>query len=168
MSLPEIGSKRKRHIPGPTQYGNSISRLLTNHSDLKSAMYKWMGKVESFKQVTFQRIPGAAEVQGGKSVLLKQFSGMESDLMNIPFGLLVVKQTANGTFVGSDFGERCYITNFGQADTSGNPIVIQNANIYINRVVPFMTKGGAVIGSLKPGSKDSFPDSAEKTFTFFE
>lgn len=127
----ELGSKLKRVISGPTQYSLQLSRILTRHSNLKQALYRWLSKLPGGdKDIDMVRIPGSSKQA--------YFSGLESEIYGIPFGVLSVSCTANGTLIGADYLERCYIMNFGSPRQASNAMIIENASLYVTRVLPFM------------------------------
>lgn len=180
ISIPEVGSKRKRNIPTKASYSGGLSKILTKHKDLKTAMYGWLFKSlgadinkVSDSSIIYQKAPGGVITDELGTHMITHMSGMESDQFNIPFGLLIIKQTANGRFIGADFGEMCTILSFGQSDSAGNVVVVQNANIHINRVVPFLDSTGRILNRLfTPGqksySKDTTPvDGYRPTDTSF-
>jgi hypothetical protein len=128
VPVKEIGSSRKRLVPGPTQYSASLTRLLTAHSNIKYALYQWLFKISNSMKLV--RAPGP-----NNGV---HFSGLESEIYKIPFGIINLKATAGGDVIGADFLERCFISSFSVGLTAQSPVVAENINIMITRIVPIM------------------------------
>ena len=142
----EIGSAIKRRAKGDTQYSGTLSRVFTTHSDLKYACYKWMKSFLNGEQIRLLRRPapkGSAH-----------FVGLESDLYQIPFGLVVVYGNARGEFLKAEFWEKCEFINVGKSIQVQNVMLIDNAAISVLRKVPIMDNKSGV--SLFPviGSED--------------
>lgn len=129
----EIGSKIKRVARGSTNYSLQISRLFTRHSNLKYALYKFLPKIMDTKTVEMSRVPGKSETG--------YFAGLESELYGVNFGILSVTCTAAGIFIGADYMEKCAIMNYGTAKQARNVIEVNNASLYVSRVIPFIQKG---------------------------
>lgn len=129
VPIKEIGSARKRLVPGPTQYSASLSRLLTGHSNIKYALYQWLFTIN--KEMKLVRAPGPNNNS--------HFSGFESEIYKIPFGIINLKATAGGDVVGADFLERCFLNSVNIGQSAQSPVVAENISFMITRIIPIIS-----------------------------
>jgi hypothetical protein len=144
MPMGEIGSSLMRMAPTDAVYNLSLGRLFTSHSNLKSALFKWVFTVAEATQggkIYMGRAPG---VSGSP-----YFSGLDSELYGIPFGLIGVHCDAAGNFVGADFYEMCSMNSYGRGFQSQSVVIIDNASCYVCAVVPLVSSNGNTHPSLK-------------------
>lgn len=129
VPIKEIGSARKRLVPGPTQYSASLSRLLTGHSNVRYALYQWLFKLN--KTLSLVRAPGPNNNS--------HFSGFESEIYKIPFGMINLKATAGGDVIGADFLERCFLTSVNIGQSAQSPVIAENISFMITRIIPVIS-----------------------------
>lgn len=137
IPMGEIGSSLMRMAPSDTAYNLSLSRLFTSHSNLKYAITKWQFSVATIagvKTINMARTPGANNSS--------YFSGLESEVYGIPFGIISVHCDAAGNFVGADFYEQCFMNNFGKGFQSQSVVIIDNASCYVSAIVPLLQGSG--------------------------
>ena len=137
MPVGEIGSKIKRVVPGRTQYGLSLSRLFTRHSNIKSALYEWLFKYDKAKAIKMGIAPGPNG--------LTYWSGLESEIYGVPFGIIGVSCAVDGGFVGADMHEMCYLLQAGTPKQAGQDIMIDGAAIYVTRTIPLVDSSNKIV-----------------------
>jgi hypothetical protein len=131
MPMGEVGSALMRMAPFDTVYSINIQRLFTNHSNLKYVMYHWVRKVIQEKgngKVELLRPPGA----NGSTY----YSGLESEMFSIPFGVIAAHCDASGNLVGADFFEMCTMSQYGRGIQSNSVVIMDNVSFYSCAVVP--------------------------------
>jgi hypothetical protein len=64
---------------------------------------------------------------------------MESEIFDLPFGLLCLTGTSGGKFVHAEYLERCYMPNSSKGVSAGSAMIVENVNIMVTRPVPFAT-----------------------------
>lgn len=142
----ELGSMLKRHAVGSGQYNANLGRVLTRHSNLKWSLYSWLYPflLHEFKDTTLalSLFPGSNSLKEGGQNMNKQWIGMDSDVFNIPFGLLVITGAADGRYVHIEYLERCMLPAFGRAYSAGNNIITPNVSIMVTRPQPFVDSNG--------------------------
>ena len=144
----ELGSKLKRHARGTGQYSASIAAVHTRHSDLKWRLYGWLSRflndTYSTTQLSLGMLPGANRTDSATNgfSIGRQMVGLESELFNIPFGLLCITGSAGGKVVHIEYLEDCVIQGSGTGLTAGNPMVVPNIQIQLNRPVAFIDSSG--------------------------
>lgn len=155
----ELGSRLKRHARGTGMYSAQIAAVHTRHSDLKWRLYGWLyeylrnhqaikGQAQDAKlDLGFHpgaQTPGTGDTSalGTKADFFRQWVGLESELFNIPFGLLCITGTAGGKIVHIEYLEDCVIQGSGVGLTAGNPMVVPSISIQVNRPVAFIDSSG--------------------------
>ncbi len=153
----EIGSRLKRKVGGSTQYSVNLSRVVSIYGDIKSAVYRWL--MELNQNIYLSRLPSAMisdttpDGSTGNAAGLPantfapHLSGLESELFNVPFGIIAVHATAGGNFLKADLLENCTITNAGTPWSAGGVIMVDNLGIDLLRVVPFAGSDGMYFDS---------------------
>lgn len=124
----ELGSRLPRQAAGSTQYSGSMAQVLTGFQNLKSAIYSWLWKMYP-NGILLSRTPS-----DGNS----QFIGLESELYNIPFGLIVFVGTSGGRIIQAQYLEKCHIVNDGSSFQAGNPLIADNMSFTITRSIPLI------------------------------
>lgn len=149
----ELGSKLARQAVGSGQYNVSMSRVLTKYGNIGYGLYAWlhpyMSKVlgETDPSITLSIDPGA---QG-----TKHFVSPESEIFNIPFGLLCITGSGGGEVVNIQYLERCQYLGSGNSKTAGQSLIVENVNISVTRPVAFtLENGDARIPTLSLKSKN--------------
>jgi hypothetical protein len=132
----ELGSKLLRQAAGSTQYSGAISRVLTRQNNLKYALYRWLFEgILKGDSLALSRLPGDNN---------QQFIGLESELYNIPFGLLILVGSAGGRVIQAEYLEKCHIVSDGSSKQVGNNMIIDNISFTVSRSIPFVQATGAV------------------------
>jgi hypothetical protein len=152
----ELGSKLKRHSRGAGQYTASLARVHTRHSDLKWALYAWLDRFvqdhHQTDQLQLGLFPSASDTTNNSdspdsalreaSLLSRQWVGLESEVFNLPFGLLCVTGSAGGNFIHVEYLEACYIQSSGRGVTAGNAMIVPNVNLVVTRPKAYATTDG--------------------------
>lgn len=145
--IPEIGSALDRRGPGKRSYSGVMSRVVTAHSNLNYACYKWLYRLmksQPNKILTLLRNPAA----NGST----QFLGLESNLYDIGFGILEIKGTSSGDFISAQYCEKCDFANAGNTIQAGNPLIVDNLSLSMVRATPLMDAAGNSLIKLKNNS----------------
>jgi len=132
----ELGSKLLRQAAGSTQYSGSMSRVLTRQNNLKYAFYRWLfeGLIGKDDKLNLARVPSDNN---------KQFIGLESEVYNIPFGLLILVGSAGGKVIQAEYLEKCHIASDGSSKQVGNTLIVDNVQFTVSRSIPFVHNVGA-------------------------
>lgn len=126
----ELGSKLLRQAGGPTQYSGSLSRVLTRQNNLKYALYRWLFEgILKGKKLALARVPSDNN---------QQFIGLESEIYNIPFGLLILVGSAGGRVIQAEYLEKCHIVSDGSSKQVGNTLIVDNISFTVSRSIPFV------------------------------
>lgn len=128
--VPELGSRLKRSAYGMGTVQMSIARVLTYHSNLRHALYAWISKLDDVPD-EFLFAPGEEDSPGAA-----HFTTMDSDLMRVPFGLLLVTISAGGSRISREYFERCGLLNAGKASQAGAATISEQVSIEATRKVP--------------------------------
>lgn len=130
----ELGSRLVRFIPGGTNYQLQFGRLYTRHSNIKYPMYKWLFMLAKKNKLNiyFAFAPSITSH-------FKDFSGLESEIFNIPFGLIIVRCTSLGEFISADYCEMCMIANVGSSYSADGVSIVENLALQVCSIVPFMS-----------------------------
>lgn len=142
VPFPEIGSRLKRFAVGMASYQVSMSRVITLHSNLRHALYAWMALYDGGKDLKYIFAPGETFSQneptntGPSEETNGHLTTSESDLMRIPFGLLLVTMSAGGHRISREYYEKCYVQNIGKSVGAGQPLIQENVSIICTRKVP--------------------------------
>jgi hypothetical protein len=146
----ELGSRLIRVIPGGTNYQIQFGRLYTKHSNIKFSLYKWfLQKIvnSSDKTINFHMAPSGSSPT--------DFSGLESELYNIPFGIIIVRCTSLGDLISADFCEMCMISNVGASYSADGVTVVENLAIMVSSIVPCISSNDATPSYMASGSNHS-------------
>lgn len=147
----ELGSRLKRHARGTGQYSASLAGVHTRHSDMKWKVYGWLHKFlkDNFNDTALSLgyNPGyqTTDSETDPFSFGRQLVGLESELFSVPFGLLCITGSAGGKVVHIEYLEDCIIQGAGMGLTAGNPMVVPNLAIQLNRPVPFTTTSGETL-----------------------
>ena len=138
--FPEIGSRLKRYAVGMANYQVSMSKVLTYHSNLKHALYSWMARMPNGVAAdTFLFKPGegtGSEAPANQVAGSTHFTGVESDLFRVPFGLMLATITAGGYVISKEYFEKCYVANAGKAVQAGQAMILENVAVTVTRKLP--------------------------------
>lgn len=167
----ELGSRLVRFIPGGTNYQLQLGRLYTKHSNIKFPMYKWLFTLalrKNIQAIHFAFPPSSKESHNNKYPFIKDFSGLESELYNIPFGLIIVRCTSIGEFISSDYCEMCMIANVGASYSSDGVSVVENLALQVSSIVPFMSSSNTSSDEVTNGSLNGITlTDVDPNYTFF-
>lgn len=140
----ELGSRLKRQVVGSGQYSANLARVLTRSTNLKASLYSWLPlfmkqKVPSMPpELALAVTPSVVMDKKGRYWEHFQWIGMESEIFNLPFGLLCITGTAGGNFVHAEYLERCYMPNYSKGVSAGSAMIVENASIMVTRPVAFV------------------------------
>ena len=150
----ELGSKLQRQAVGYGQYSASMARVLTRYGNLAFGLYAWLYNYLSLVHKEANPSLDLALVPGEEGK--KHYISPESELFNIPFGLLCVTGSAGGDVISAQYLERCYLQGGGDAKSAGQSLIVENVSILVTRPVAFVdrTTGNTTI-PVKMLSKDS-------------
>jgi hypothetical protein len=141
----ELGSRLKRQVVGSGQYSANLARVLSRSTNLKASLYSWLPKFMKLKQPSMSPelalavTPSVVMDKKGRYWEHFQWIGMESEIFNLPFGLLCITGTAGGNFVHAEYLERCYMPNYSKGVSAGSAMIVENASIMVTRPVAFTT-----------------------------
>ena len=76
---------------------------------------------------------------------IAHFSGLESEIYNIPFGLVSINCTAAGQFTSADMFETCYLISAGTPKQVGNAVMIDGGSIFVTRLMPLINSNGTAL-----------------------
>ncbi len=145
----ELGSRLKRHVVGGGMYSANMARVLTRSSNLKAALYSWLPEFLRLEEIAAdQRLllasaPSVTWDKDNRPWEHYNWVGMESEIFNIPFGLLAITGTAGGDAIHMEYLERCYMPAYSNGFNAGSPMVASNVQIMVTRPVPFTTNDGS-------------------------
>lgn len=169
----ELGSRLKRQVVGSGMYNASMARVVTRSSNLKASLYSWLpafikGEITKSSSTPSILLGMAPSVIWEKQDTLGtkrpwehyNWIGMESEIYNIPFGLLAITGSAGGESIHVEYLERCYMPAVSNGYSAGNPMIVSNVQIMVTRPVPFVDGiGNNLIPRellLKKTNKDGF------------
>ena len=138
--FPEIGSRLKRYAVGMATYQIQMSKVLTYFDNLRHACYAWIPNLKGDQPTEFLFAPGEEAGTAGHS----HFTNMESDLMRVPFGILLATVTAGGNVISKEYYEKCLFGSAGKSVQAGSAIIQEQVAITVTRKVP---ANGLKIGS---------------------
>ncbi len=136
----ELGSKLSRHAIGYGQYSATLARVLTRYGNLNYAFYSWLYKYVSEVFTGSEGVLSLSILPGEAGQ--KHWTSTESEIFNIPFGLLCITGSAGGKIVHIEYLERCYIQGGGTAKTAGQSLIVENVSLVVTRPVPFVNQDG--------------------------
>lgn len=151
VPFPELGSRLKRHANGSGMYNAQMARVLTRTMNLKASLYQWLYDFclgeHGTTDLLLSLFPSSNDELGTGDARKKFFTnnhwiGMESEIFNIPFGLLCITGAADGRFIHMEYLERCYMPTHGIAYSAGNSMIVPNVSIMVTRPVPFIDSNG--------------------------
>jgi len=118
--------------------------MLIFHSNLIYSLYSWL--VESGGILDGNPIALISPVAAttGNNSPMSHFQNFGSDLLHIPFGLLIIEATSEGQPVSSIYAEHCHCQSFQKSGSVGAPNIMENVNIMCSNVVP---ASGIVVGT---------------------
>lgn len=156
-SAPELGSYIRRVIPGSVQYRASISNLRTSSRNIKYALYSYIRKLaavdDTVQSAVIYKLPGPVAIDTNTgSIRLKHWSGLNSDIYKMPFGLMRLRITSGGALLGCDYLENVMIPNYGKSVQAGTVSVVDNLSLFVGRVVPLTTSTGAGVAGFTAGT----------------
>jgi hypothetical protein len=138
--LYEIGSNRTFFTRGKTQSQLQLSAMLADQSSLMKALSQMAYNEETGQDVsdgyTLNTSGGKAPGYGN------MFLNLDSEALNIPFGILMVFKTkgdtdgTNGKIIGATYLELCTLTNFQFQVAAQAPVIQENVGIIFDRAVP--------------------------------
>lgn len=148
--FPEIGSRLKRMAVGMSSYQVSLSRVITFHSNLRNALYSWLPRVGG-DDFAFRVKPGLTytDDKTGDGHMITS----ESEIMRVPFGILLATMTAGGRVVTKEYFEKCYIQNVGKAVQAGSGLIQENVTLFVTRKVAAQ---GVNISELADAAVDNY------------
>lgn len=162
---PELGNRFMRHAPGRPSHSATITRLLSKSANLAGMLYRWYLKSQGDNFF----VPGnihqpnseVAEDLGGSF----QIVTLDSDIFDIPFGLLVVRMTENGEHISANYWERCLVAGMSETISAGQVVIMENIQLVFSqnrpadpRVVNYSsTRGSSRISEGRTGSSPTGP-----------
>lgn len=162
----ELGSRLKRQVVGSGQYSANLARVLSRSTNLKASLYSWLPlfmkniRPDMNQQLALAVTPSVVMDKKGRYWEHFQWIGMESEIFNLPFGLLCITGTAGGNFVHAEYLERCYMPNYSKGVSAGSAMIVENASIMVTRPVAFTTSNNeSLIPTellLKKSASDTF------------
>ena len=142
--LYEIGSNRTFFTRGKTQNQVQFSSMLADQKNLMKALAEEMYSEKSHKAIDSPYFVNAngAKAPGAEGSDL--WMNLDSEALNLPFGLLMVFKTKgqegsgdmNGKIIGATYLENCVMTNFQFGLQAQSPVVQENIGVMFDRAVP--------------------------------
>jgi hypothetical protein len=159
----ELGSRLKRHVVGSGQYSASLARVLSRSTNLRASLYSWLpdflthtGKSH---ELALAVTPYVKYDATGRKWEHFHWTGLESELFDLPFGLLCLTGTAGGKFVHAEYLERCYIPNISKGFSAGSAMIVENVSIMVTRPVAFTTRQNDTLIDLNAMFKHTAPQA---------
>lgn len=139
----EFGFNGERAVPGKTRYSINIDKILDNQKDLITSCYSWMvevSKARSNQKMVFFRPPGAKVNASSTNTdqdlsAYGHVSDFGSELLNIPFGMLIVQLDSWNNIKVAGYAQICKIPQ-RSSSYSSNPVTAQQSQIMVTRIIP--------------------------------
>lgn len=141
--IPEIGNRYFRHIGGRWSHMANITRIMSLEGNLAGMLYRWVERQND------QYVVKATPEQSDRR---KHIVTVESDMLNMPFGILVVRGNELGQAVSATYWEKCMIASMGEQISSGQVIITESVQIVMARTVAADHDGINYLAPLAPGS----------------
>lgn len=134
--VPELGNRFMRHVPGRPSHSATLSRLISKSANLAGMLYQWYIPENngSLFAAGNHKQPLSEVPAFQKSSL--QVVTLDSDIFDIPFGLLVVKMTEDGRPISANYWERCLVAGVSETISSGQVVIMENVQIVFSRNHP--------------------------------
>lgn len=126
QGIKELGNRYSRYVGGPFQHAVSLNRVLGRDANLVGMLYRWAYNLDS----RYHSDPAAGQYT------YRQMVGLDSDLMNVPFGLYLVMMTENLEPISAEYWERCMIGQYAKPISSDQIIIMEFCQIAFSRIVP--------------------------------
>jgi hypothetical protein len=130
----ELGVKYHRPIPGRFVHSVNIQRVLSWSANLVGMLYRWAVNNPEI-QYAFAPHEGQSTHLANVRVSL-QLVGLESDLIELPFGLYLVDMTESAEFISSTYLERCMIGGYSKGANVNGTFTLENVSCMYMRPVP--------------------------------
>jgi hypothetical protein len=135
--IAELGNRFYRHVAGRTNHSASMSRVVSKTANVIGMMYAWLLKGNPvFHQPPTAHQPPLLDKDGNELQYSLHVPSLDSDLLDIPFGLYVVKLTENGDLISAAYWERCLIAGYTEMVQSGQVMVMEQIQLVMSRVLP--------------------------------
>lgn len=149
-----VGSGRGFYLSGKAQGNASVARLFVNGRNLLRALQT--NAIQA--GISAQLFDDKASVEQYSQF----FCNLDSELFLIPFGMMVVFRDKVHNRVGAFYLELCMVNTWSVAVGAGQNMIMENANILFDRLLPVNSTG---IGEISTTANYN-PDSAQGTPLF--
>lgn len=163
----EVGSDRSYFIAGRTLGQLGIGRAYYHGASLLRILYAFYQDLvpPTLVQAMFTNV-GATTVANPHDVIIPPgyenlYFNLASDLFAQPIGVLIYQRDINGDALGAGYLEACYVPNHGLQTDSQGVLLMENASIQFERMVPVQISALALItsetSSNAGGANQTFP-----------
>jgi hypothetical protein len=157
IPVTEFGEQHVYRIPGKMQLALNISRIQTAAGDLYRTLYSWLQKhwgELQYDQITWHESPSIFDETGfgatepgedgpttgavGKEFFVgaQQIKNPSSELLMMPFGLLMVQFDQGYNIVKKQYAENCKISGKSWGFNPNSPMVEESGTIFPFRICP--------------------------------
>lgn len=130
--IAEMGNFYHRHVPGRWNHSAMINRILSKDANILGACYRWALKLDVSLILPVSALDFAPSSVDSFSL---QAVSIDSELLNLPFGIYVVKLTENGDFISASFWERCLVAGYTEAIQSGQVTLMESMQVVMGRKI---------------------------------
>lgn len=135
--IAELGNRFYRHVAGRTNHSASMGRVLSKSANIIGMMYVWLLKGNPvFHQEPTRNQQPFKDASGKEANYSLHALSLDSDMLDIPFGLYVVKTNEDGTFMSACYWENCMIAGYTEQISTGQVMVMEQIQIVMSRVLP--------------------------------
>lgn len=136
QGIKELGNRYTRYVGGAFQHAVTLNRVLGRDANLVGMLYRWAYNLDSKYH---------SDPAGGQWTY-RQMVGLDSDLLNVPFGLYLVMMTENLEPISAEYWERCMIGQHAKPISTDQIIIMEYCQIAFSRIVPMKNMVIAVGG----------------------
>lgn len=129
----ELGNRYYRHVGGRWNHSATLNRITSKEGNIIGMFYRW-----AFAQgvrTMLSPTHGDSPLSNKSSQNLHAVA-VESDLLNIPFGLYLVELTENLEFISAGYWEKCMIAGYSKTIQSQQATILESVQIVMARSIP--------------------------------
>lgn len=153
VSLSEIGSGVRQTAAGAPAYSATLQRVTSYSGNLLGMLYRW---AVVLAETQYSYAPNAKQSGGdpdtGKSL---QFMTLNSEIMDVPFGVYIITTTESGAFINAVYWENCLVLGKGRGIPAGEAVILENVQLVYEREWPMSQLITLADGSVYGGAADT-------------
>ena len=138
--IAEVGSKRFHFVTGRNLAQMSIARVLFNGPSLLRVLYAYVGASNfnnSSNMSTLLNRAGTTDIKiMSDPGYADFFINLDSNLFDVPFGLMFYSEDAKGNPYGAHYCTECYIQTHQYNVGASADVIAEGVTIQFDRVVP--------------------------------